>query len=142
MEEVMANKAPRILSAVMNRPQIVDLVFDNGVISSLDLSADLPPEAGAARVEDWGHSLEFDGTDMDFSSPDLYKRAAWQDGRALLPEVFRAWRKKIGLSQEQLASLFDLGRRTIGYYEDGTLLVPRVVELAMKGYEREPHAAE
>jgi hypothetical protein len=44
--------------------------------------------------------------------------------------------------QDQLATLFDLARRTIGYYEDGTLLVPRVVALAMKGYELERPAAE
>jgi DNA-binding XRE family transcriptional regulator len=81
------------------------------------------------------------GTDIDFSSTELYKRAAWQEGWAPRPEDVRAWRKKVGLSQEQLAALFDLGRRTIGYYEDGTLLVPRVVALAMKGYEAERGAA-
>lgn len=113
-------------------PGIVALAWDDGVTCALDLSSSLPGVATNPRVEDWGYSLEFDGIDMDFSSPDLYKRAAWQDGRAPLPEEFRAWRKRVGLTQDQLAGLFDLGRRTIGYYEDGTLLVPRVVALATK----------
>lgn len=138
----MANKAPRMVSAAMSGPGIVTLTWDDGVICALDLSASLPQAASNPRIEDWGYSLEFEGTDADFSSPDLYKRAAWQNGRSPRPEEFRAWRKRAGLTQDQLASLFDLGRRTIGYYEDGTLLVPRVVVLAMKGYEVERSAAE
>lgn len=137
----MVNKAPRIVSAAMTAPGIVSLLWDDGTVCALDLSGVLPPEAGNPRVEDWGYSLEFDGSAMDFSSPDLYKRAAWQDGRSPTPEEFRSWRKRVGLTQEQLAALFDRGRRTIGYYEDGTLLVPRVVALAMRGYEAE-RAAE
>jgi len=133
----MANTAPRIVSASLVAPGLVDLAWDDGVKCTLDLSANLPASAANPRVEDWGHSLEFDGTDMDFSSPDLYKRAAWQDGRSPRPEALREWRKRIGLTQDQLADVFDLSRRTIGYYEDGTLLVPRVVALAMKGYEAE-----
>jgi DNA-binding XRE family transcriptional regulator len=134
---MMPQKSPRLVSAEMTTPGLVALAWDDGIRCDLDLSAVLPPAANAPRIEDWGHSLEFDGTDMDFSSPDLYKRAAWQDGRAPTPEAFKSWRKGVGLTQEQLATLFDLGRRTIGYYEDGTLLVPRVVVLAMKGYEAE-----
>ncbi len=138
----MANKAPRLVSAAKVVPGVVDLVWDDGITCRLDLSADLPDDAGLPRIEDWGCSLEFDGTDVDFSSPDLHKRAAWQDGRAPRPEAFREWRKKAGLSQEQLAKLMDLSRRTIGYYEDGTLVVPRVVALAMRGYEVDHDAAE
>lgn len=138
----MANTTPRLVSATMSAPGIVDLAWDDGTSCVLDLSEDVGAEAHNPRIEDWGHTLAFDGTDMDFSSPDLYKRAAWQDGRAPRPEAFRAWRKKVGLTQDQLAVLFDISRRTIGYYEDGTLLVPRVVALAMKGYEAERPAAE
>ncbi|CCG40133.1 helix-turn-helix domain-containing protein [Magnetospirillum molischianum] len=131
----MANKSPRLITASMGDHGIVDLGWDDGTVCALDLSADLPSGAHNPRIEDWGHSLEFDGCEVDFSSPDLYKRAAWQDGRAPRPEAFREWRKTFGLTQDQLADLFDLSRRTIGYYEDGTLLVPRIVTLAMRGYE-------
>jgi DNA-binding XRE family transcriptional regulator len=137
----MANKSPRIVTAAMSGPGIVSLAWDDGASCALDLSGSLPTNADDPIVEDWGFTLSFKGTDAAYSSPDLYKRAAWQDGRAPTPEAFRAWRKRVGLTQEQLATLFDLGRRTIGYYEDGTLLVPRVVALAMKGYEAERHAA-
>jgi len=109
----MSNKLPRIVSAAMAAPGIVDLAWDDGTSCALDLSGELPAGVGNPRLEDWGCSLVFDGTDMDFSSPDLFKRAAWQDGRALRPDAFRDWRKKAGLTQEQLAALFDLSRRTI-----------------------------
>lgn len=137
----MSNKTPRLTSVTLAGPGVVDLVWDDGTNCRLDLSADLPPGIAEPRIEDWGYSLEFDDIGADFSTADLYKRAAWQDGRSPRPEDFRAWRKKVGLSQDQLAKLFDLSRRTIGYYEDGTLLVPRVVTLAMKGYEAEQSAA-
>jgi DNA-binding XRE family transcriptional regulator len=138
---MMSNKSPRIVSAAISAVGFVVLTWDNGFSCELDLSEDLPKEAGNPRIEDAGYSLEFDGTDVDFSSPDLYKRAAWQNGKSPRPEAFRAWRKKVGLTQDELASLFDLSRRTIGYYEDGTLLIPHIVALAMKGYELEQRAA-
>ncbi|MDR3438980.1 hypothetical protein [Telmatospirillum sp.] len=138
----MSNKSPRIVSAGMTGgPSIISLAWDDGTTCALDLSGSLPSAAGDPAVEDWGYTLSFKNVEVDYSSPELYKRAAWQDGRSPRPEEFRAWRKKVGLNQKQLAVLFDLSRRTIGYYEDGTLLVPRVVSLAMKGYEAELRAA-
>lgn len=138
----MSNKSPRIVSAAVLSPGLVDLTWTDGTNCKLDLSGDLPAEATKLRIEDDGYTIEVAGYDIDFSTLELYKRAAWQDGRAPRPEAVRAWRKKVGMSQEHLATLFDLSRRTIGYYEDGTLLVPRVVMLAMRGYEAETNAAE
>ena len=137
----MPSKIPSLITAELHSPGKVSLAWDDGVSCLLDLSDILPVTATAPIVEDWGHTLKFTGTDKDFSSPGLYKRAAWQDGRAPRPEVFREWRKRIGMTQEQLAAALELGRRTIGYYEDGTLLIPRVVALAMKGLETERHQA-
>ena len=137
----MTNKLPSLIAAQMASPCIVQLTWNDRVTSSLDLSDVLPNTATEPKIEDWGHTLTFDGTDKDFSAPGLYKRAAWQDGRSPKPDDFRAWRKKIGMTQEQLAAALDLSRRTIGYYEDGTQLVPRVVLLAMKGLKREIGAA-
>ncbi len=137
----MSNKSPRIVSASAGASGLVDLVWTDGASCKLDLSGDLPADATALRIEDDGYTLEVVDSDIDFSSPELYKRAAWQEGWSPRPEYVRAWRKKVGLSQDQLATLFDLSRRTIGYYEDGTLLVPRVVALAMRGYEAQRDAA-
>ena len=137
----MSNKSPRIVSAVMQTHGVVDITWDDGICCTIDLSDTLPDTAISPRVDDWGYTLAFEGTDMDYSSPDLYKRAAWQADRAPRPEAFREWRKRLGMTQEQLATALELGRRTIGYYEDGTLLIPRVVALAMKGLEIDLHRA-
>ncbi|MBI5121179.1 MAG: helix-turn-helix transcriptional regulator [Rhodospirillales bacterium] len=135
----MSNKSPRIVSAEPAGGGIIALSWTDGTSCNLDLSGSLPP--GAPVIEDHGYTLAFEGAEVEFSSPDLIKRAAWQDGRSPTPEAFRAWRKRVGLTQEQLADMFDLSRRTIGYYEDGSLLVPRVVALAMLGCETEKSAA-
>lgn len=138
----MSKKIPRIVSAALAEAGYVDLQWDDGRAWRVDLTPDLPGDCGSPRIVDDGYTLEFDGTDVDFSSPDLYKRAAWQSGQSPRPEEFRAWRKRAGLSQEKLAEIFDIGRRTIGYYEDGTMLIPRIVALAMRGYDASGRAAE
>jgi DNA-binding XRE family transcriptional regulator len=116
---------------------MVKLAWNDGVSCVLDMTSILPESATEPTIEDWGNTLRFNGTIKDFSCTGLYKQAAWQEGRAPKPDDFRAWRKKMGLTQEQLADALDLSRRTIGYYEDGTQLVPRVVLLAIKGLEQE-----
>jgi len=53
------------------------------------------------------------------------------------PESLRRKRKRLGLTQTELANLFDLTRLTIARYEIGVISIPRVVEMAMKLLESE-----
>jgi hypothetical protein len=87
---MMSKKLPRIVSATLAEAGYIDLQWDDGRAWRVDLTSDLPSNCGSPRIADDGYTLEFDGTDTDFSSPGLYKRAAWQSGlspqtAALLP---------------------------------------------------------
>ncbi|HJU17947.1 MAG TPA: helix-turn-helix transcriptional regulator [Stellaceae bacterium] len=48
----------------------------------------------------------------------------------VLPPDFRAWRERMGWTQEQAAAALDLSRRSIIGYEQGTQPIPRTVALA------------
>ena len=42
----------------------------------------------------------------------------------LTGDQLRAWRKRCGWTQEQLAAEFGLSRRTVQYYESGEIPIP------------------
>ncbi|HJU20759.1 MAG TPA: helix-turn-helix transcriptional regulator [Stellaceae bacterium] len=48
----------------------------------------------------------------------------------VLPADFRAWRERMGWTQEQAAAALDLSRRSIIGYEQGSQPIPRTVALA------------
>lgn len=49
----------------------------------------------------------------------------------MTPEAFRAWRKRLGMTQDGAARTLGKTRRTIQRYEDGDLEIPKTVRLAM-----------
>ncbi len=60
----------------------------------------------------------------------------------MTPTDFRAWRKRLGLTQAQAAAALDIAARTIRHYERGrrsgaAVAIPRVVALATRTLERE-----
>jgi transcriptional regulator with XRE-family HTH domain len=71
---------------------------------------------------------------------------AWSDDRSedailanapdgMTPAAFRAWRRRLGLTQAEAAAALGLGRRLVQYYELGVRAgrpapVPRTVRLA------------
>lgn len=57
--------------------------------------------------------------------------------RTPLPETppFRAWCQRMELSQTEAAEIFGYSRGWIGQFDRGTKLIPKVLALAMRGYE-------
>jgi DNA-binding XRE family transcriptional regulator len=51
-------------------------------------------------------------------------------GSVFLPEDFRAWRNRMGLTQPEAAAKLDINEKTIRNYESGRLPIPRVVAMA------------
>jgi transcriptional regulator with XRE-family HTH domain len=58
-------------------------------------------------------------------------------GAMLTESEFRAWRRRLGLSQIEVAALLGRSRRQIHGYEIGDKL-PKVIQLAMAALERLP----
>jgi len=53
-------------------------------------------------------------------------------------QEFRAWRKRLGLTQEQAATALGYALRRITDMEGGKVIIPRVVELAAWRLEEHP----
>lgn len=52
-------------------------------------------------------------------------------------EDLRSLRTELGLSQERLAELLDVGRRTVIRWEQGAWPIPRIAELALETLRRQ-----
>jgi len=86
-------------------------------------------------VADWGHSIEWphgEGLDADR----VLDMALEQKGRTDTL-TFRRWQERHALSLSQAAQALGMSRRTASQYRTGARKVPRVVLLALKGWERE-----
>ncbi len=135
----MTRTAPRLTQALLQNPGRLLLRWTDGFTCTLHLP-DMPM-ALQADLEDDGYTMVLRPGDQEYSAPELYKLAAWQENKAQKPADFREARQKLNMTQEHLAAILDISRRTIGYYEDGTLLVPKVVTMAMKQLATECAAA-
>jgi DNA-binding XRE family transcriptional regulator len=87
-----------------------------------------------AAIGEWGHSLTW-GDDLDIGADTLYRLAQEQAGITVPATEFAAWRARHGLSLAAAADVLGLSRRTVAYYERGQKPIPRVVGLALKGYD-------
>lgn len=57
----------------------------------------------------------------------------------LTPKAFKAWRERLGLTQQQLAAAFGYSSpRQVGNYERGVAAIPPIVALAMVGLDKAP----
>jgi len=90
-------------------------------------------------VADWGHSLEWpDGEGLDADR--VLELALEQAGREDTLS-FRHWQDRHGLSLAQVATALGVSRRTASQYRTGARPVPRVVLLALSGWEMQQQAA-
>ena len=55
---------------------------------------------------------------------------------------FKRKRMSLGLNQSELADLLSIKSNTVSRYETGLLVVPKVVELALKAIEQESKEKE
>jgi len=86
-------------------------------------------------IADWGHSIEWphgEGLDADR----VLEMALEQAGRTDTL-TFRRWQERHALSLAQAAEALGVSRRTASQYRTGARKVPRVVLLALKGWEAE-----
>lgn len=140
---------PTIESARLAAPAVLELAWSTGETLRVDL-ADLPKRNRAfaalakpdvfARFEiaDWGHGLDWPG-DLGMGADRLYELARRQAGLPTASE-FDAWMQSNGLSLAGAAEALGMTRRMIAHYRTGSRPIPKVVGLALRGFERGTHA--
>lgn len=133
-------------------PARLRLEWANGNCSDVDVGDYLkspgheplrdPAFFARARVEEWGHGVEWPEADIGIPGDALYRMSKEQSGDAFPTAEFNAWMKRNALSLTGAAEALHLTRRTIIYYSTGTKPVPAYIGLACKGWEvtRRPRA--
>jgi DNA-binding XRE family transcriptional regulator len=140
-------KLPTIRSARALAPFRVEVVWSTGRIDRIDVRAALKAHRSLApalrktrfatvQPGQWGHSLSWggrQGREVEIGADALWRLAREQSGGKRVE--FSAWRAAHGLSLAEAARSLGLSRRTIAYYDTGAKPVPRLVALALKGFE-------
>lgn len=88
-----------------------------------------------ARVEEWGHGVEWREADIGIPADALHRLSREQSGDAFPTADFNAWMKRNALSLTGAAAALHLTRRTIIYYSTGAKPIPPYIGLACKGWE-------
>lgn len=88
---------------------------------------------GRVQVGEWGHSLVWND-EIDLGADRLYERGKEQAGE-LSPRQFDAWMKRHQLSLTTAADALGISRRMIAHYRTGSRPIPKIVDLACKGWE-------
>lgn len=142
----MSDKYPRIHDVSVAGESVLRVDFGKDGLREVDLSdfaqgkkAVLrdPQVFRAVQVGEYGSSVEWQGIGLEVGGDALWRMAERQRGNAMRPEDFKAWRKRLGLTQAATADELGITRRAVIYYEQGARLIPKVVMLACKALEME-----
>lgn len=140
-------KEPNIKAVAPSSAKAVEITWASGKIDRVDLGGLISELAALAEIDDaaafsavavgedgwsliWPNGAEI-GTDT------LWRMAREQAGEATPIHEFAAWRARNRLSLSDAALALGITRRMVSYYEAGRYLIPRMVGLAIKGWETE-----
>ena len=96
-----------------------------------------PSVFATVQVGEYGSSVEWPGIGLEVGGDSLWRMSERQLGNAMRPEDFKAWRKRLSLTQANTAKELGITRRAVIYYEQGARIIPKVVMLACKALEME-----
>jgi hypothetical protein len=137
------DKTRTITSVKAKAPSALMLRWSDGTRAELDLAALMrdkafkslrdPDKFSAARVGEWGHSVEWP-SGVELSAETLWLETLSAKGHADA-RSFLEWRLRHGLSLSAAADALGLSRRMVAYYSNGEKPVPRAILLACRGWE-------
>ena len=141
-------KLPTIKSARSLALHRLEVIWSTGRIDKVDVGAALKGHASLApalkkarfikvATGQWGHSLTWggaEGREIEIGADAVWRMAREQTAAAESVD-FTAWRAAHGISLTEAAHSLGLSRRAVAYYESGAKPVPRVVALALKGFD-------
>ncbi|MSQ73151.1 MAG: hypothetical protein EXR27_17980 [Betaproteobacteria bacterium] len=141
-------KLPTIKAARALAAHRVEVLWSTGRIDKVDVGSALkanPSLAPALRQSrfarvtpgEWGHCLSWggpEGSEIEIGADALWRLAREQEANTETVD-FAAWRAAHGLSLTEAAHSLGLSRRAVAYYDSGEKPVPRVVALALRGFQ-------
>jgi hypothetical protein len=141
----------RIKTVQTIAPDTVRIEFCSGKIYSVSLAEPMARIQGfaelsdhtlfnAAAVVDDGWTVAW-ANGLSMSSERLYQMAKEQAGEAIPTAEFKDWMLRNHLSLTTAAEALALSRRMVSQYSSGARPIPKIVGLALKGFEAEHHAA-
>ena len=145
------NTPDRIQTVQPNIPDQLRIEFRSGKTYSVSLATPMARIAGfvalhdaamfsTAQVVDDGWTVEW-ACGLSMASERLYQMAKEQAGEALPQDEFKAWMQRNHLSLTTAADALSLSRRVVSQYSAGSRPIPKIVGLALKGFEAERRAA-
>lgn len=124
---------------------LVEVGLSNGKSIQVDLSDYIdapgyerlsePAVFSRARVEEWGHGIEWPEIGQGVSADTLIRLAREQAGEAFPVVAFNDWMCRNELSLTDAARALGVTRRTIVYWHGGHRPIPRYIGLACVGWE-------
>jgi len=141
----------RIKAVQTIAPETVRIEFCSGKIYPISLAEPMARIQGFAKLAD--HTLFNTAAVVDdgwtvawanglsMASERLYQMAKEQAGEAIPTAEFKAWMQRNHLSLTTAAEALALSRRMVSQYSSGARPIPKIVGLALKGFEAEHHSA-
>jgi hypothetical protein len=137
-------KPPLIEAVKVVEPMRLHISWSTGECFVVDLSEPImrlkalaplrdPTFFAGVQIGEWGHSLVWND-EIDLGADRLYERCKEQAGE-LSPLKFDAWMKRHHLSLTTAADALGISRRMVAHYRTGSRPIPKIVDLACKGWE-------
>jgi hypothetical protein len=145
------NTPDRIKTVEPLESSILRIEFRSGKVYTVSLAQPMTRIAGFAELHDTamfntaklvddGWTVEWD-CGLSMASERLYQMAKEQAGEAVPTAEFKAWMQRNHLSLTTAADALSLSRRVVSQYSAGSRPIPKIVGLALKGFDAERRAA-
>jgi DNA-binding XRE family transcriptional regulator len=140
---------PRIQSAEPLEPFCLRVVWTDGSEGVVDLAphfeanrkffVPLLEEPGlweAMELDELAYHVAW-GEGMEVPTTLLRRLHLEQTGEAMPQGAFKAWRRRLGLTQQEAADVLGVSLRMVQYFEHGDRPISRTIRLATIGAEQE-----
>ena len=144
-------KRPRLKAVTAMPQQRLNLMFTDDSRYTVDLSQDIERLPGLhplqdatafaqVMVADEGWTVEWPGYDIQIGADTLWLDAIEQNSHDEAQREFLRWRVRHTLSLSAAGQALGITPRTVSAYGTGARPVPKMVRLAIKGWECEHDA--
>jgi hypothetical protein len=126
------------------QPYVLNIEFSDGLISDADLESIIfrsrhfgplrdNDEFRNVEIINFGGGIAWPKFELDYSAGSLHRVATVQ--RKMTGRDFRAWQKRVQLTEQQVSDVLGTTVRTVRNYRDRETVIPRTVQIACDAVE-------